>query len=253
MSIPDEILAAYVDGELDPAACAKVEEAAHNDPRTAQRIDQYRALRSQLQAAYAAELEESVPDRLFAALRSSPPRAAPMVADLATARATKGRKPSSVTAAALRWRYSLAAGVLIALGVEFFAWRHTRPWLEAPDGTLVARGSLANGLSDQLSGEPAAGPPLRIGLSFVAKNGNYCRTFSLANDAGLACRRAGRWEILALAKQRSTESAASQFRTASSPFPAEILGAVEGQMSGEPLDRAGESAARDKRWNNAPR
>src|SRR5580658_882117 len=181
MSFSDETLAAYVDGELDPAAAAEIEEAARQDPRIEERIARYRALRNRLQAAYAAELDEPVPDRLLAALQNPAPRPSTAVADLAA-----------------RWRYSLAASVLIGVGAGFLAWRHSHPAsMENVDGTLIARGALATGLSDQLSGPAtpgagATGPTVRIGLSFVAKSGDYCRTFSLSADAGLACHRAGR-------------------------------------------------------------
>jgi hypothetical protein len=249
MSFSDETLAAYVDGELDPAARAEIEEAVHRDPSIAQRIARYRSLRNQLQAAYAGELNEPVPERLLAALKNPAPRPSPAVADLRTARGT---------AVATRWRYALAASVLIAVGAGFLAWRHSHPAsMENVDGTLIARGALATGLSDQLSGPApsgsgASGSTVRVGLSFVAKSGSYCRTFSLSTDAGLACRRAGRWEILALEKGVSSEGAGSGFRTAGSAMPANVLEAVERQMAGEPLDRAGEIAARGKGWNGAP-
>lgn len=255
MTFSDETLAAYADGELDRAACAEIEEAAHDDPSIAQRIGQYRALRAQLQSAYTAELQEPVPDRLLAALRgplpSAPSGASPAVADLQAARAAKSRTSLRGTAAATRWRYSLAAGLLLAV-VGLFAWRQNRPWVETGNGTLVAQGSLAAGLSDQLSGEPTSGSPLRIGLSFAAKSGDYCRTFFLAGNAGLACRHAGRWEILATTRQRSETGSDSQFRTAGSPLPAEVLEAVEGRITGEPLNRAGEIAARDNQWSRPP-
>jgi hypothetical protein len=259
MSFSDETLAAYVDGEIDPAAGAEIEEAARQDPRIEQRIARYRALRNRLQAAYATELDEPVPDRLLAALQNPAPRPSTAVADLGTARAAKAQQSARGTAIAARWRYSLAASVLIAVGAGFLAWRHSHPAsMENVDGTLIARGALATGLSDQLSGPApqdtgASGSTVRIGLSFVAKSGDYCRTFSLSADAGLACHRAGRWEILALEKRVASEGTDSGFRTASSAMPTKVLEAVERQMASEPLDRAGEIAARGKGWNSVPR
>jgi len=252
MNFSDDTLAAYVDGELDSAARADIEEAVRKDPNIEQRIARYRALRNQLQAAYAAELEEPVPDRLVAALREPETRGSPAVADLEAARSAKARKAVPGNAAASRWRFSLAASVLIAVGAGVLTWRHTHTATMEVDGTLVAQGSLAAGLSDQLSGDGASGSPVRVGFSFVAKSGIYCRTFSLSTDAGLACRRAGRWEILALTKQDSAEPADAQFRTAGSALSAKVLAAVEQQIAGEPLDRAGELAARGKHWSNTP-
>jgi hypothetical protein len=251
VSIPDETLGAYVDGELDPEACAEIEKAADNDAGIAERIAQQRALRTQLQMAYAADLEEPVPDRLLAALGKPAPLISSSLTDLQAARAARARSSPRATLTPWRWRFSLAASVLVAGGLGFFAWRHGNPWVQTGNGTLVARDSLASGLSDQLSGEPAQGSSLRIGLSFVSKSGNYCRTFSLRDDTGLACRHAGRWEILVLTEQRSAKSSDSQFRTASSALTGELLHAVEEQISGDPLDRAGEIVARDKKWSAA--
>ena len=251
MNFSDDTLAAYVDGELDSAVRADIEEAVRSDPAVEQRIARYRALRNQLQAAYAAELEEPVPDRLMAALREPETRGSPAVADLEAARAAKARKAAPRNAAAARWRFSLAASVLIAVGAGVLTWRHTHTvTMENVHGTWVAQGSLAAGLSDQLSGDGASGSPVRVGFSFVAKSGNYCRTFSLSTDAGLACRRGNRWEILALTKQDSAEPADAQFRNAGSALSAKVLAAVEQQIAGEPLDRAGELAARGKHWSN---
>jgi hypothetical protein len=238
MSFSDDILAAYVDGELDSAMCADIEEAIRRDPGIEQRVARYRALRSRLQAAYAAELEEPVPDRLMAAVRDPEARS---------------RRAAPRAVAPARWRYALAASALIAAAAGVLTWRYTHTaMIENVDGTLVARSSLAEGLSDQLAGDRVTGGPVRIGLSFLAKSGSYCRTFSLPADAGLACRRTGRWEILALEKQAAPDPGDTQFRTAGSAMPRKVLDAVEQQIDGEPLDRAGELAARGKHWGSTP-
>ncbi|HEX4152421.1 MAG TPA: hypothetical protein VHY75_09485 [Steroidobacteraceae bacterium] len=229
MSFSDETLAAYVDGELDAAAAAAIEQAMRTDPGVAQRVARYRALRGRLQEAYAPELDEPVPEHLMAALRGA-------------------EAPPSATQT--RWRYALAAGVLIAVGAGFLAWRQSHPGvIESVDGTLVARGSLAEGLSNQLSGDVVPGSEVRLGLSFLAKSGDYCRTFSRLKDAGLACRRAGRWEILALTRRQPAAGADSEFRTASSVMPADILADVEQRIAGGPLDRSAEIAARSRHWD----
>jgi hypothetical protein len=45
----------------------------------------------------------------------------------------------------------------------------------------------------------------------------------------------------------------SEYRTASSSLPPAIATSVEEQISGEPLDRTGEIAARKAGWLAAPR
>jgi hypothetical protein len=143
--------------------------------------------------------------------------------------------------------------MLIAVGAGLLAWRHEHAGpIETAGDTRVARGNLAAGLSNQLSGDASAGSGVRIGLSFVGKSGRYCRTFSLAEDAGIACRHAGRWEIVALAHREPDAAADSRFRTASSAMPPQVLEAIEEQISGEPLDRAAEMAARGESWDGPP-
>jgi hypothetical protein len=231
MSIADETLMAYSDAELDASARAGVEAAMRADPEIARRVAQYREQREKLRAAYAPELAEPVPDRLLAALRDG-------------GSAEKSPRPQSMRS---RWRYSLAASVVIAIGLAIFAWQ--RPALvQERGGALVASGELENGLSDSLSGDPSSGD-VRIGVSFLAKSGTYCRTFTLRESAGLACRRGERWlihDLTQLAEAGASQSGA--YRTASSMLPPAILSAVQAQIVGDPLDRAGEQSARGSGW-----
>ena len=196
MSVSDETLAAYVDGELDPAACAEIEEAVRRDPSIAQRIARYRSLRNQLQAAYADELERAGAGS--PARGAANPRASPVTC--------RRRSPDRTKIGARdRRRVSLAlfaGGERADRGRRGISCVAAFPpaSMENVDGTLIARGALATGLSDQLSGPAPSGS----GPSGSHRDGSgsaswrnpadYCRTFSLSIDAGLACRRAGRWE-----------------------------------------------------------
>lgn len=234
---------AYVDGELDPAARAQVEAAMRDDPQIEKRVAQQRELKAKIQQAYAADLTEAVPERLVAAAR----RAAIASKSLRL----RWRQP--------RWRpmASMAASLLIGVGVGFLAWRNSDSnMIQNAHGALVAGGPLAQGLSSQLAGDRSPTPAVEIGLSFLAKSGDYCRTFTIvgkASNAGLACRHAQRWEVRALAQSGAVKDDGSEYRTASSSLPPAIATAVEEQISGEPLDRTGEIAAREQGWLPAPR
>ncbi len=234
MSMPDEMLMAYVDGELDPAACAEVETAMHNDPQIEKRVEQYRQLRARLQAAYAPELSEPVPERLLSAVRRP---VAP--------------KPMRMAFSARRWRpaAALAASLLIGVVAVYVAWRPSDSLLiKSAGGAWVAGGALARSLQTQLAGEPSSS--VTVGLSFVAKSGDYCRTFAVSGKssaAGLACRHGRGWEIRLLIESPERDSH-ERYRTADSALPAAVLSAVEQQMAGEPLDRAAEIAARSNDW-----
>ena len=259
MSIPEETLMAYVDGELDPAARAQVEAAMRDDPQIEKYVEQQRALRAKIQHAYAADLAEAVPERLVAAAHGRGPVSDPHVVDLGQALAASESKSLPLRWRQPQWRpiVSMAASLLIGIGVGFLAWRNSDSnMIQDAHGALVAGGPLAQGLSSQLAGDRSPASAVEIGLSFLAKSGDYCRTFAIvgkASSAGLACRHAQRWEVRALAQSGAVKDDGSEYRTASSSLPPAIATAVEEQISGEPLDRTGEIAAREQGWLPATR
>ena len=62
------------------------------------------------------------------------------------------------------------------------------------DGKVLASGALAHALSEQLASNQVADAPVHVGVSFLSRNGDYCRTFMLREKstiAGLACRDGG--------------------------------------------------------------
>lgn len=245
---------AYVDGELDAAARTEVEAAMRNDPTIEKRIAQQRQLRANIELAYAEELTEPVPDRLLAAARGVVHKSEANIVRPDEARAALAAT-SRIEARTSRWRLvaPMAASLLIGVGIGFFAWRQSDLIVtEDSKGALVAGGSLARGLSSQLAGDRATQSSVEIGLSFLAKSGDYCRTFTLldASSAGFACRHSNRWEIRMLTESGPLRGG-SGYRAAGSALPPAIRSAVEDQISGEPLDRAAEIAARKEQWQAA--
>ena len=146
---------------------------------------------------------------------------------------------------------ALAASLLVGVAVGFCMWGHRQsPFTLDAGGALVARGSLAQALSNQLGSEQSRTASVRVELSFLAKSGDYCRAFSLsgaASPAGVACRHDDEWQVQALA-QAPAEGRDSDYRTAGSGLSAAILKSVEGLIAGEPLDQAGERSAREHGW-----
>ena len=144
MTISDEILMAYADGELDAAAGASVELAMREDPLIAARVARHRALRLQVEAAYAAELADEVPQRLLTAVRGA--------GDVQAS-------PDRGAARRRRWRTvgTLAASVAAGVGVGFLIWgRAGSPFVRGAGGELLARGQLARALSSQLVAEQSS-------------------------------------------------------------------------------------------------
>jgi hypothetical protein len=248
MSISEETLMAYVDCELDAATRAEVEAAMRGDTEIERRIAEYRVLRDKLKAAYEPVLAEPVPERLLAMLR-----AGGAAGGAGAGPAPLGlRRPRPLS---LRWRYpaTIAASIVVAVCVAVFAWQRAQPVLiQNRGGSLVAGGVLALDLSDRLAGDAGA-DGVRIGVSFLARNGEYCRTFSVTGEqasAGIACRTPQRWEIgdLAQAKELEISGAQGVYRTASSSLPPSVLAAVQARIAGDPLDRDGEIRARQGGW-----
>jgi anti-sigma factor RsiW len=251
MTISDETLMAFADGELDGTARSAVELAMREDPQIEKRIAEHRAMRQRVQAAYSAELSEEIPDRL---LRAASGAGAAAQSNVGIERSASRARPPRT-----RWRMpaSMAASLIVGLGVGYFVESPLKsPLMRNAGGAMIARGPLATALSNQLAAEQSPASPVRIGLSFLAKSGDYCRTFVLSgaiSPAGLACRRGVEWQVVTLTEERGAAAGESGYRTAGSGISATILNAVEGQIAGEPLDQAGERTARGRHWTAADR
>jgi hypothetical protein len=124
----------------------------------------------------------------------------------------------------------------------------------ADETGLRARGALALALTEQLAATQAPDAPMKVGSSFVATTGEYCRSFTFAPAAasprlgGLACRRSGAWRLLAVAEADRRGGAPDQYRQAGAPMPAAVLRAIEDRIQGSALDADAEHAARQRGW-----
>jgi len=257
MIFSDETLMAYVDGELDGQTRASVAAAIAADPELAQRVMRQEALRASLQASFAHVLAEPVPERLVRAARTSPAGVPEdNVRDLSRARAA--RAPSQPQGSRLRriipqWG-AIAASLILGLliGQHFLGSADDGP-LVARSGQLLARGALAQALSLQLASAQTRTSTVQIGISFRARSGEYCRTFSLGRTpgnehalAGLACRERGAWRVDAIAP--SAAGTSGDYRMAGTELPRAVSQAMDEKIAGEPLDARGEAAAQQHGW-----
>ncbi|MBI1402251.1 MAG: anti-sigma factor [Porphyrobacter sp.] len=237
MSVTEEMLAAYADGELDGEDKAAVEAAIADDPALARSVEAHRALKARLAAHYAPLTGEAVPDRLAALLQ---PDAMPAklggggeVVSFAAERQRRGLAP------VLR-RWAPIAGPAIAASLVLAI---LQPWQGgAPEG--YARGNLAAALDTQLAASQPADAKTRILLSFERKGGGLCRAWRGADTGGIACHDQTGWKIerqFALSEAGRTE-----FRQAGSD--ADLLAAAQDMAAGGALDAESERAARDRDW-----
>ncbi|MBZ2207617.1 anti-sigma factor family protein [Massilia soli] len=243
MKFSDETLMAYADGELDPATRGAVERAIRADPTLAAKVRQHSAMRDNVFAAFAPIASEPVPPRLASAARSG------KVIQLKTARAPRIEPDQDKR----RWLWAEWGGIAAALmvgvlagGAAVLGLQEQPPLVAGAGGALQARGGLADALSTQLAGAGAPGAAVKIGVSFEAKDGGYCRSFMMGAAAGLACRNGAEWAVPVMAQ--APAGPGGDYRQASSAMPPLVLDAIDQRMSGQTLDAAAEAAARDRGW-----
>ena len=250
MQFSDEILMAYADGEADADTRRQVEAAMALDPSIAERIAKHRGLRADLGAAFDGVLDEPMPSRLLDAANNSPAAGdaanSATVTDLNAIRAAKTRATKRRAWSWPEWT-SIAASLLIGIIAGRSALAPSGSALFAIDEEgVVAAGALSAALTDRLGGE-LADTEVWVGLTFRAKGGEYCRTFSTDSAAGFACREADAWKVRALS-EGITSPAGGEYRMAGTEVPPAIVAAIEGVMAGAALDQEEEQAARARGW-----
>ncbi|GAA0741311.1 hypothetical protein LRH25_16395 [Ideonella azotifigens] len=239
----DDELMAFADGELSARRRQALAEAMAGDATLRARVETFQAQRQRVAKAFAAVLDEPVPDRL-SALLAPPPAAAPRLAAVVALDAIRQRRGGLGWAA---WG-GMAASLAIGL-VSGALWAHRGgdvPLMAEQGGRLLARGALAQALDTQLASDTPAGARVALQLSFVAQAGGYCRTFVAGGTAGLACRSPAGWQVQAA--EQVDASQAAGLRQAASTLPPSVLAAVDRYIAGNALDATQERSARDRAW-----
>jgi hypothetical protein len=243
MTVTDEEVMAYVDGELDAPRREAIDRELPGNPELQERVAAEKTLRDRFRNAFDRVLDEPVPQRLL----DSTMRASPVAALTARSR-IRQRGP-------LLWASGLAAAAGVVLGVALSPWilRSANRSAEfvTVGSTMEAGGALATALSQRLGSEPALSDGIRMGVSFVAKTGGYCRTFVLEHDtravSGLACRQHGAWQVQAL-ESTQPQATGGSYRQAASALSPLIARAVQESIIGDTLDADEEARAREHSW-----
>jgi hypothetical protein len=238
MRFSDETLIAFADGALDEPTRRAVERAMRTDPVLAAKVRQHLAMRDEVFRAFARTLHEpSSPPRLHTVTTSA------KVVHLDSMRAP--RREVAETEAERSWSWkewgalgaALVAGVLAGvLGLASVQDEVQLATAVGEGGVLTARGKLDTALSRQYASAARSGAGIKIGISFVGRDGQYCRTFGIGGSGGLACRSGDEWKIPVLAEGSG------------GVMPGAVMDAVDARAVGPALDSRGEVAAVQRGW-----
>jgi hypothetical protein len=166
--------------------------------------------------------------------------ASAQIIDLARVRAERAHLSRQRRTPLTPVRYYLAASLIIgiALGAAVARLSAGSALTQYRNGLLLAQGSLAQALNQQITGRASSSARIRIGATYRSKIGNYCRTFSVAGSqslAGLACREREQWQLQTL------------LNNAAGTAPALLL-ELNKNLNGAALTTAAEIALRSHDW-----
>lgn len=216
----EEEFFAWLDGELDDEAAARVAARVEADPELQAMAAEHRAMQADLRAAFAPVMD------------AEPVMPAPKVVPVPANDNRAWWKPAAMAA-------SLAAALLV--GVQIGQGNDAAIAVEQ-DGRMIAAASLDDALETQLASAPEG--DVRIGLTYRTADGDICRSFEAPAQSGIACRAGDDWAIETLL---ASEGQGGDFRMASGG-DARIGDMVDAMIAGEPLDAAAEREAREKGW-----
>ncbi len=247
--ISEEILQAYVDGELGANEVAQMDAALAHDELLARRVAKARAIRAQLGSLFDPVLDEPVPEQLSALLRPASPALRvspiPLTPQAGHRGFGTGRRRTS-----RRW---LVPGSAVAASLAVLAlalwWNAGSSIVRMQNGQQFAAGALSHALDHGLASVPDPSAAIAIGLTFRSADGHVCRTFTRSASpamAGLACHEDAGWSLPALST--NTESKVGELRQAASELPPAVQAAVDARIRGDAFDAQQERAARSGGW-----
>lgn len=225
MELNDELLCAYLDGELDAATRALVTNALEADSGGRVRLERMRVADARLR-------------------RDVPPRAATGTDAVAEYILKHEAQPGTVRTT--RWR-GWRAPVALAAAAACVAFGFVLARLGPPAGG-AGDADLQAALETRASGERVThgAGSLTVLLTMTAHDGSVCRLFESRgadHDAeGVACREAKGWHVVALDR---TVPAGAGFHTAGSSA---LLDLVMDRLDATPLDPGQERAWLARGW-----
>ena len=241
----DEMLVAYVDGELSPKDAAQVEMALQTDQQVREAVQIFRDTADWSRRAFDDVLREPVPERLLHAATGQPDaagtnRAEPPHDGRSAKRGIQNRRAGLAMAASIALAIGVGGGFgLSQWSVQGEAGPAGIALIGAVDSGGALHGALESGASGTLTEIGNGGDVMPL-TTFVDHGGRYCRKFltTLASDSGssaafgIACRQPlGTWLVEAVgAAPIPGQGASDRFVTATG-LEEDVLQVVIGAMS----------------------
>lgn len=264
MTIDDELLVAYADGELDAAQAAEVERAVAADPKLQSRLAALTRAANLTREIFEAKGREAVPPALIERIVAGADGAAekppgPMHAE--PHRSLRERLAEwwqvPLPAAAFGGLMLLAVGVLVG-----YLLPHDSPAGGAMTtaGVVPTDTALHALLQQHASGEPLTAGSLSLEVVATFVDGDrICREYRAQSrtgpheyHAGVACHGDGTWNVaFAVDEYLEQEPVGGFYETASSKLHEAIDGFIDQHLGTDPLDDAMERTLLEGGWQPA--
>jgi len=249
----EELLSAYIDGELHADDAAALVERLASEPALAQRLEALRSGDDALRAVYKSLDEVPLPDGVTKLLDIGADTAEE--SNVVTFPARGIRRFANV-------QFAIAASVVLVVGILAIQLMPSGPGMQPVDALVAGQIDAGSEVYDLLE-RGLSGRPERLGdaaegqiiLSFESEGGDYCRQLYVTQSEravhGVACRDASGWRLEAIAPGSSV-SPGGQFQTAATATPEAVSAAVEGLIgSNDLLSEEEEKTVISKAWKKS--
>lgn len=241
MTINDDILSAFLDGELSEQEMAQVQEAIAQRADIAERFNQLASVHALVRKQAALIDQVPMPASVLALLHDDKVQEK----NTNVIELSRFRKTQQQAMMFMREHAALAASIALVVG---FA---SGQWLSV-DSDNPGDAALFAALDSTPSGQQVAfadGSSMMTRFSFVDTASRFCRQYQIQDGAGssenLACRDASGWTLVASARS-SALAASDTYTTASGPRLLDSL--LDVMMPGQALSQAEEQSAINGQW-----
>lgn len=247
MTINDDILSAFLDGELPEHEMAQVQDAIASDAGIAIRFNELARVHALVSQQAALIDQVPMPESVLALLQSGPTQtdkrqqpAASNVVEL-----SRLRKVRLQAQQFMHEHAALAASIALVIGFAGGQWLSV-------DKSNAGDAALYAALDVSPSGQQVAlgdGSQIMARFSFMDTESRFCRQYQVQDEVGssenLACRDQSGWTLMASARIPG-QSATQSYTTASGPRLLDSL--LDVMMTGPALSQSEEQAAINSQW-----